>query len=85
MTDFHVEKVLHIRNVNKICNMRKLCAQHMVYSRILRCFVAKSVVFAIYAVLLQDRLCRDLHTFVWGKIVPVEKKDKNQVCNWAKF
>ena len=41
-------------------------------------FVAKSVVFVIYAVLLHGRFCQDLPIFAWRKIepkiVPVEKK-----------
>ena len=39
---------------SQICIVEELCAQHMVYSHILRCFVAESF-FAIYAVLLHDR------------------------------
>ena len=40
--------------------------------------MAKSVVFVIYAVLLQGQFCRDLRDFAWRKIEPkivlVEKK-----------
>ena len=49
MTDWHVEKVLHVRNVNKICKLDTWCMQFMVFCRIkllknqvfgdLRCFV----------------------------------------------
>ena len=67
-------------NVKKICDVDKFCAQHMLYSRILR---SKSVVFVIYTVLLQGRFCRDLRAFarrkIEPKILPVEKKQFQRV------
>ena len=48
--------------------------------RILYCFIAKSLFYAIYAVLSRNLFCRNLHAFAWRKIVPVEKNDKYQVC-----
>ena len=48
------------------------------FCRILCCFIAKFLFYAIYAVLSRNLFCRDLRTFVWRKIEPkiasVEKK-----------
>ena len=43
ITDCHVEKILHMRNVKKLCG--KLCVQCMVFCRILHYFSAESVFF----------------------------------------
>ena len=34
MTEWHIEKVLHVRNVNTICKLDKWCVQFMVFCRI---------------------------------------------------
>ena len=48
------------------------------YCRILCCFIAKFLFYAIYAVLLRNLFCRDLRALAWRKIGPtilsVEKK-----------
>ena len=48
------------------------------FCRILCCFIAKFLFYAIYAVLLRNLFCRDLRALAWRKIGPtilsVEKK-----------
>ena len=48
------------------------------FCRILYCFVAKSLFYAIYAVLSRNLFCRDSRALAWRKIeqkiLPVEKK-----------
>ena len=48
------------------------------FCRILYCFVAKSLFYAIYAVLSRNLFCRYLRALAWRKIeqqiLPVEKK-----------
>ena len=48
------------------------------FCRILCCFIAKFLFYAIYAVLSQNLFCRDLRALAWRKIGPkilsVEKK-----------
>ena len=63
-TDGHVEKVLHIRNVKKICYVEK-----QIYGVLMHIvlFCCKLVNFAIYAVLSQNLFCRNLRIFVWRK------------------
>ena len=76
MTDWHVEKKFHMRNVTKICNVEN---NVHIMCPILHCF------FAIYAVLLTNLFCRNLLAFVRKieqKIVPVEKNDKYHVFCW---
>ena len=79
MSDCHVEKNSPHEKCQQNCNVETFCAQHMVYSRILRCFVAKSVVFviyadfvAIYALLRGEKLSQKL--YLW------RKNYKYQVC-----
>ena len=75
MTYCHVEKILHMRNVKKICG--KLCVQCMVFCRILRYFVAESV-FCDLRCFVAKYVPRDSRAFAWRQIlqeiVPVEKK-----------
>ena len=63
--------------------INKLCVQFMVFSRILYCFVAKSVLFG-FRCFVAKSFCRDLRAIAWRKfgpkIVLVEKNDKYQVC-----
>ena len=55
----------YLRNLN----MERFCAQHMVYNRILRCFLLQNLLFfVIYAVLLQGRSGHYLHAFAWRKL-----------------
>ena len=76
MTDYLVEKILHIRNVKKMCNVEKKCVQFMMF-------------VAFYAVLLQNR---DLHSFVAISVLSqftqknfcVEKNSAKNYAPWRK-
>ena len=65
------KKIIHMRNVKKICNVEKLLTQCMVFCPILPCFVD---FFAIYAVLSQNPFYTHLHG----------EKLSNKLCPWRK-
>ena len=85
MTDWHVEKVLHVRNVNTICKLDKWCVQFMVFCRIK---LLKNQFLAIYAVL--SRFFAVIYALLCGeklsqKLCLWRKKDKYDVCTNHKY
>ena len=81
MTDWHVEKLLHVRNVNTICKLDKWCVQFMVFCHIKLLenpFFWRFTLFCrdffavIYALLCGEKLSQKL--CLW------RKKDKYHVC-----
>ena len=100
MTDVENMSFLHMRDVENVRFLHMMDVgkfHHLLIHQInnvynLWCFNAYYAVllqsrFAIYAVLSQNPICRDLRTFAWRKIEPkivsVEKNDKYEVCNFT--
>ena len=99
----HLENFFHMRDVEKICQVEKF--HHMMnieknlpwslhVKKVLHVcinFVAKSLFYAIFAVLSQNLLFSNLRALAWRKIGPkvlsVEKKGQisGTLINWFKY
>ena len=55
---------------SKYCVQNKKHVKFLMFCRVLCCFVAKSLFYAIYAVLSRNLFCRYLRALAWRKIGP---------------